>query len=126
MNAFWSVYSESTKMWQGIAQSSLDTTETLQHRLAMLCGMKAPPPDSSLHGEIDLMVSEKLRAVTDGIMDASWQTMLFCLKSGMGELDMTSATRAGLAISQAGLKPAQEAVRSNARRLSMSSAAEQV
>ena len=124
MNAFWSVYSESTKMWQGISQSSLDTTETLPHRLAMLCGMKAPPPDSSLHGEIDLMVSEKLQAVTHGIMDASWQTMLFCLQSGMGGHDMTSATRAGLAISQAGMKPAQEAVRSNARRLGMGAAAE--
>jgi len=124
MNTFWSVYSESTQMWQGIAQSSLDTSETLQHRLAMLCGVKAPPPDSSLRGEIDLMISEKLRAVTNGIMDASWQTMLFYIQSGLTGHDMTSTARAGLAISQAVLKPAQETVKFNAQRLSMMAAAE--
>ena len=122
MNTFWSVYSETTKMWEGIAQSSLDTSETLKLRLAMLCGTQSPPSDSTIQAEIDLMVSEKLRAVSDGIMDASWQTMLFYMQSGLGKLDMTSATRAGLAISQAGMKPAQDAVKSNALRLGAASA----
>ena len=118
MQPFWSICSEATKMWQGIAQSSLDTSETLQHRMAILYGIKAPPANTTYQGEVDLMVSEKLRAVTDGAMDAGWQTLMFCMQSSLGAHDMASVARAGMAISQAGMKPAQDAVKSNALRLS--------
>jgi|GEM_PF-3479802 len=118
MNAFWSLYRDTAEFWTSMAQASMDTSTTLSHRLPMLTGMAPPPRNSSLNREIDRMVTEKVSAFSEGMMDAGWQVGKFYMNAVIEQPDPNAFAKAALSITKASLAPAQRAVKSNASRLS--------
>ncbi len=115
MKQYWSLYENATTFWLNIAQSSLDTHTTLTHRLPMIAGLTPAPSQ-----EMDRMVTEKVKAVSQGMMDASWMLGSEMIKAAFDQPTMTSFAKASLAIAEAGMAPGQRTVKSNAKRLSKS------
>ena len=112
MNQYWSLYQDATKFWMNVAQSSLDTQTTLAHRLPMMAGLTSAPSQ-----EMDRMVTEKVKAISDGMMDASW-IMGTEMMNAFHKPTITSFAKASLSIANAGMAPGHRTVKSNAKRLS--------
>ena len=66
---------------------------------------------------MERMVTEKISAFSEGLLDASWQAGMFYASAAFGQSSFTSAARAALSITKAGIEPARRAVQSNALRL---------
>jgi hypothetical protein len=118
MHNFWTLYNDAAEFWSDFAETSADTHTTLSHRLNIIAGVDAPSSDNSLQDELDMMVSEKVKAFSEGLLDAGWQAGMFYMNSAFRQPDVTSFTRAVFSISKAGLDPVRRTVKSNADRLS--------
>lgn len=113
MKHYWSLYQDTAKFWSDLAQTSIDTTTTLSHRLPMLAGLTPAPSQ-----EMDRMVTEKVKAISEGMMDASWTMGREMMKAAFNKPTVTSMANASLAIANASLAPGRRTVKSNAKRLS--------
>jgi hypothetical protein len=101
-----------------LGAAAMHTGMTLLCRWPILTAVATRTVRPQDAAELDRMVSEKVAATSQGILDAQAEIFRIATQAVSGKLRLSDACHAPLAVARASLKPALHTVKANSRRLS--------
>jgi hypothetical protein len=100
-----------------LGTAALHTGITLWYRWPMLAAAGTSPRKRRHAAELDRMVSEKIKAATDGVIAGQAEAMRLGTAAMTGRLRTADWPAASVSVAHAALRPALRKVKSNAGRL---------